>query len=213
MKTQHDLFEAITYGAVQRVRPKLMTVSMITLGLVPALWAHGAGAEAIQRIAAPMIGGLITSTILTLEIVPAIYSLWRGRQVEWVKGPRPPRKSWDELSQQFVAMEREEHGGEALGRRKPGETGAGGAGRRRKPWKWFGIALLLAGIAVGSGVWKPRARGAAATAAQPAPVGKPRRGPRPCRVALAAPQRQALARLMQAGNAVTAGLAADNLGG
>jgi len=109
MKTQHDLFEAITYGAVQRVRPKLMTVSMITLGLVPALWAHGAGAEAIQRIAAPMIGGLITSTILTLEIVPAIYSLWRGRQVEWVKGPRPPRKKWEELSHQFVEWEKREH--------------------------------------------------------------------------------------------------------
>jgi Cu(I)/Ag(I) efflux system membrane protein CusA/SilA len=107
MRTQHDLFEAITYGAVQRVRPKLMTVSMITLGLVPALWAHGAGAEAIQRIAAPMVGGLITSTILTLEIVPAIYSLWRGRQVEWVKGPRPPRKQWSELSQQFTAMEQQ----------------------------------------------------------------------------------------------------------
>ncbi len=109
MKTQHDLFEAITYGAVQRVRPKLMTVCMITFGLVPALWAHGAGAEAIQRIAAPMIGGLITSTILTLEIVPAIYSLWRGRQVEWVKGPRPPKKSWDELSAEFVALERQTH--------------------------------------------------------------------------------------------------------
>jgi Cu(I)/Ag(I) efflux system membrane protein CusA/SilA len=110
MKTQHDLFEAITYGAVQRVRPKLMTVSMITLGLVPALWAHGAGAEAIQRIAAPMVGGLITSTILTLELVPAIYSLWRGRQVQWVKGPRPPRKSWDQLSRQFTEMERQQHG-------------------------------------------------------------------------------------------------------
>ncbi|MFA6563677.1 MAG: efflux RND transporter permease subunit [Verrucomicrobiia bacterium] len=109
MKTQHDLFEAITYGAVQRVRPKLMTVSMVTLGLVPALWAHGAGAEAIQRIAAPMIGGLITSTILTLEIVPAIYSLWRSRQVEWVKGPRPPKKSWQELSAQFVEWEKREH--------------------------------------------------------------------------------------------------------
>jgi Cu(I)/Ag(I) efflux system membrane protein CusA/SilA len=109
MKTQHDLFESITYGAVQRVRPKLMTVSMITLGLVPALWAHGAGAEAIQRIAAPMIGGLITSTILTLEIVPAIYSLWRGRQVEWVKGPKPPRKRWEELSRQFVEWEKQDH--------------------------------------------------------------------------------------------------------
>ncbi len=109
MKTQHDLFEAITYGAVQRVRPKLMTVSMITFGLVPALWAHGAGAEAIQRIAAPMIGGLITSTILTLEIVPAIYSLWRGRQVEWVKGPKPKKKTWSELSEIFVEIERKEH--------------------------------------------------------------------------------------------------------
>lgn len=109
MRTQHDLFEAITYGAVQRVRPKLMTVSMITLGLVPALWAHGAGAEAIQRIAAPMVGGLITSTILTLEIVPAIYSLWRGRQVEWVKGPKPPKKSWSELSEVFVQLEKQAH--------------------------------------------------------------------------------------------------------
>jgi Cu(I)/Ag(I) efflux system membrane protein CusA/SilA len=109
MRTQHDLFEAITYGAVQRVRPKLMTVAMVTLGLLPALWAHGAGAEALQRIAAPMIGGLITSTILTLEIVPAIYSLWRGRQVEWIKGPRPPRKKWEELSQQFVEWEKEAH--------------------------------------------------------------------------------------------------------
>ncbi len=107
MKTQHDLFEAITYGAVQRVRPKLMTVSMVTLGLAPALWAHGAGAEAIQRIAAPMIGGLITSTILTLEIVPAIYSLWRGRQVAWIKGPKPPRKQWEDLSMQFVMWEKE----------------------------------------------------------------------------------------------------------
>lgn len=109
MRTQHDLFEAITYGAVQRVRPKLMTVSMITLGLIPSLWAHGAGAEAIQRIAAPMIGGLITSTILTLEIVPAIYSLWRGREVTWVKGPRPPRKTWEELSRQFLEWERQAH--------------------------------------------------------------------------------------------------------
>lgn len=109
MKTQYDLFESITYGAVQRVRPKLMTVSMITLGLVPALWAHGAGAEAIQRIAAPMIGGLITSTILTLEIVPAIYSIWRGRHVAWIKDPPPPKKSWDQLSEIFVQLEKEQH--------------------------------------------------------------------------------------------------------
>lgn len=109
MKTQHDLFEAITYGAVQRVRPKLMTVATTVLALLPALWAQGAGAEAIQRIAAPMIGGLVTSTILTLEIVPAIYSLWRGRQVEWIKGPKPKKKSWSELSEIFVEIEKQEH--------------------------------------------------------------------------------------------------------
>jgi Cu(I)/Ag(I) efflux system membrane protein CusA/SilA len=109
MKTQYDLFEAITYGAVQRVRPKLMVVSTTILALLPALWAHGAGAEAIQRIAAPMIGGLVTSTILTLEIVPAIYSLWRGREVEWIKGPKPPRKNWEEMSAQFVEWEKKEH--------------------------------------------------------------------------------------------------------
>lgn len=107
MRNQYDLFEAITYGAVQRVRPKLMTVGTIILGLLPALWAHGAGAEAIQRIAAPMVGGLITSTILTLEIVPAIYSIWRGRHVTWVKEPPPPRKRWDELSRQFTEWERQ----------------------------------------------------------------------------------------------------------
>jgi hypothetical protein len=55
-----------------------------------------------------MVGGLITSTILTLEIVPAIYSLWRGRQVAWIKGPRPPRKPWEELSRQFVEWEQKD---------------------------------------------------------------------------------------------------------
>ncbi|MDW8381716.1 MAG: efflux RND transporter permease subunit [Verrucomicrobiota bacterium] len=106
MQTQHDLFEAITYGAVQRVRPKVMTVAMITLGLLPAMWAEGAGSEVIRRIAAPMVGGMITSTILTLEIVPAIYSLWRGGQVRWVSGPVPRRKSWEELNRQFVEWEK-----------------------------------------------------------------------------------------------------------
>jgi Cu(I)/Ag(I) efflux system membrane protein CusA/SilA len=85
MNTQHDLFRAITDGAVQRVRPKLMTVMCILMGLLPLMWAHGAGADVMRRIAAPMIGGIVTSSILTLEIVPAIYSLWRGRFVKWVK--------------------------------------------------------------------------------------------------------------------------------
>jgi Cu(I)/Ag(I) efflux system membrane protein CusA/SilA len=85
MNTQHDLFHAITYGAVQRIRPKLMTVMCILMGLVPLMWAHGSGADVMRRIAAPMIGGVITSSILTLEIVPAIYSLWRAKSVTWVK--------------------------------------------------------------------------------------------------------------------------------
>jgi Cu(I)/Ag(I) efflux system membrane protein CusA/SilA len=81
MNNLHDLFESITEGAVQRVRPKVMTVMCILMGLLPLMWAHGSGAEVMRRIAAPMIGGLITSTILTLEIVPAIYSFWRQRQI------------------------------------------------------------------------------------------------------------------------------------
>jgi Cu(I)/Ag(I) efflux system membrane protein CusA/SilA len=81
MNTKEDLFEAITDGAVQRIRPKVMTVMCILMGLLPLMWAHGSGADVMRRIAAPMIGGVITSTILTLEIVPAIYSFWRGRRL------------------------------------------------------------------------------------------------------------------------------------
>jgi Cu(I)/Ag(I) efflux system membrane protein CusA/SilA len=91
MRHQYDLLAAITYGAVQRIRPKLMTVMCILMGLIPLLWAHGAGADVMRRIAVPMIGGVITSSILTLEIVPAIYSIWRGRQVQKVK--LRPRRS------------------------------------------------------------------------------------------------------------------------
>jgi Cu(I)/Ag(I) efflux system membrane protein CusA/SilA len=82
MRNMEDLFAAITDGAVQRVRPKLMTVTTTLIGLMPLMWAHGSGADVMRRIAAPMIGGLITSTILTLEIVPAIYSFWRQRQLK-----------------------------------------------------------------------------------------------------------------------------------
>jgi len=81
MRNMEDLFAAITDGAVQRVRPKIMTVTTTLLGLLPLMWVHGSGADVMRRIAAPMIGGLITSTILTLEIVPAIYSFWRQRQI------------------------------------------------------------------------------------------------------------------------------------
>jgi Cu(I)/Ag(I) efflux system membrane protein CusA/SilA len=77
-----DLMAVIEEGAVGRVRPKLMTVVAIVAGLLPLMWAHGAGASVIQRIAAPMIGGMITSTVLTLVVIPVLYYLWRRREVK-----------------------------------------------------------------------------------------------------------------------------------
>src|SRR5438477_2387956 len=77
--TLAELVGAIEHGAVNRVRPKVMTVLAIMLGLVPALWSHGAGASVMKRIAAPMVGGMATSTILTLIVIPVIYYLWRRR--------------------------------------------------------------------------------------------------------------------------------------
>jgi Cu(I)/Ag(I) efflux system membrane protein CusA/SilA len=74
-----DLYEAVVEGAVERVRPKLMTVGTTILGLVPILWATGAGASVTKRIAAPMVGGMLSSTVLTLVVIPAAYVLWR----EW----------------------------------------------------------------------------------------------------------------------------------
>ncbi len=76
--TPRDLFEAVIEGAVQRVRPVIMTATAIMAGLLPIMWSHGAGADVMKRIAAPMIGGMITATILTLLVIPAIYALWRG---------------------------------------------------------------------------------------------------------------------------------------
>ena len=77
--TRAELVGAIERGAVNRLRPKLMTVAAIMLGLLPALWSHGTGAEVMQRIAAPMVGGMVTSTGLTLVVIPVLYFLWRSR--------------------------------------------------------------------------------------------------------------------------------------
>ncbi|MGH7696715.1 MAG: efflux RND transporter permease subunit, partial [Gemmatimonadaceae bacterium] len=79
--TLRDLYDAVMEGAVERVRPKLMTVTAIMAGLLPILWGSGAGASVMKRIAAPMVGGMISSTILTLVVIPAIYSLWKEREV------------------------------------------------------------------------------------------------------------------------------------
>ncbi|MGH7848667.1 MAG: efflux RND transporter permease subunit, partial [Thermodesulfobacteriota bacterium] len=82
MKGPEDLNSAIIEGAVERVRPKMMTVATTVFGLLPLMWSMGAGADMIKRIAAPMVGGLITSTILTLLIIPVIYALWKGKGLE-----------------------------------------------------------------------------------------------------------------------------------
>jgi len=76
--TQADLSEAIMIGAVERVRPKMMTVIAIMAGLLPILWSTGTGSEVMQRIAAPMIGGMISSTLLTLIVIPVIYGFAKG---------------------------------------------------------------------------------------------------------------------------------------
>jgi len=74
-----DLRDAIYHGAVKRVRPKAMTAAVIIAGLMPILWSHGAGADVMKRIATPMIGGVVTSTIMELLVYPAIFYLWRQR--------------------------------------------------------------------------------------------------------------------------------------
>jgi Cu(I)/Ag(I) efflux system membrane protein CusA/SilA len=81
MRTIQDLREAITEGAVKRIRPKMMTVMAILFGLLPIMWSHGAGADVMKRIAAPMIGGVISSFLLELMVYPAIYEVWRGREI------------------------------------------------------------------------------------------------------------------------------------
>jgi len=76
-----DIIWAHMEGTVQRVRPKLMTVATMLAGLIPLLWATGSGADVMKRIAAPMVGGLLTSAFLTLEIIPVIYTYWRQEQL------------------------------------------------------------------------------------------------------------------------------------
>jgi len=76
--TYKDLIRAIEIGAVERVRPKMMTVTAIMAGLLPILWGHGAGSQVMKRIATPMVGGMVSSTILTLIVIPAIYLVVKG---------------------------------------------------------------------------------------------------------------------------------------
>ncbi|HZR18126.1 MAG TPA: efflux RND transporter permease subunit [Verrucomicrobiae bacterium] len=79
MRTRAELRDAIYHGAVKRVRPKAMTACVIIAGLTPILWSHGTGADVMKRIATPMVGGVVTSTIMELAVYPAVFFLWRSR--------------------------------------------------------------------------------------------------------------------------------------
>ena len=86
IRSRRDVDASVEKGAVERVRPKLMTVTAIMAGLVPILWSQGAGADVMKRIAAPMVGGMVTSTVLTLVVIPAVYSLWKERELVSARG-------------------------------------------------------------------------------------------------------------------------------
>jgi Cu(I)/Ag(I) efflux system membrane protein CusA/SilA len=94
--SRQDLYDAIMKGAVERVRPKMMTVVAIMAGLLPIMWNTGTGSEIMQRIAVPMIGGMISSTLLTLIVIPAIYGIVKGFRLPSdgrIEGPPPPSAS------------------------------------------------------------------------------------------------------------------------
>jgi copper/silver efflux system protein len=76
-----DLYDAVMEGAVERVRPKIMTVTATIAALLPIMWGGGTGISVTRRIAAPMVGGMISSTVLTLVVIPAVYALWREWQL------------------------------------------------------------------------------------------------------------------------------------
>jgi len=82
MRNLGDLTQAIHHGAVKRIRPKIMTICVIIAGLVPIMWSHGAGADVMKRIAAPMVGGVITSGFMELLVFPVIYFMWRGLKLK-----------------------------------------------------------------------------------------------------------------------------------
>jgi copper/silver efflux system protein len=87
---REHLYEAIVEGAAKRLRPKFMTFATMCIGLIPILWSTGTGAEIMKRVAAPMVGGIVTSFILELLVYPAIYAVWKERSLEPEPGEFPP---------------------------------------------------------------------------------------------------------------------------
>jgi Cu(I)/Ag(I) efflux system membrane protein CusA/SilA len=100
--TVADLYAAVMAGAVERVRPKMMTVVAIMAGLLPILWSSGTGSEVMRRIAAPMVGGMVSSTVLTLIVIPAIYALVKEYPIRWGEKPileRTTARSGNQVAQ------------------------------------------------------------------------------------------------------------------
>jgi copper/silver efflux system protein len=102
LRTTGDLVEAIIHGAVKRVRPKAMTVCAAFIGLLPIMWSTGTGADLMKRIAAPMVGGLVTSFAMELMVYPAVYYLWRRKEV--VEGPTTPISHEESAQMPAVAV-------------------------------------------------------------------------------------------------------------
>ncbi len=90
--------EVVNEGALERLRPVVMTVTAITAGLAPILWSTGTGADVMKRVAAPMVVGMITATILTLAVIPAVYLLWRSWQVSRVSKQSVGRELRSEMA-------------------------------------------------------------------------------------------------------------------
>jgi Cu(I)/Ag(I) efflux system membrane protein CusA/SilA len=89
IRAPQDIVAAHMEGTIQRLRPKIMTITTMGAGLLPLLWAAGAGAEITRRVAVPMIGGLATSAFLTLEVLPVLYTIWRTHQLKRSRPRRP----------------------------------------------------------------------------------------------------------------------------
>ncbi len=81
MANLRNLKDAIDQGTVKRVRPKIMTASVIIAGLLPIMWSQGTGADVMKRIAAPMVGGVVTSVLMELAVYPVIYYIWKSRKL------------------------------------------------------------------------------------------------------------------------------------
>jgi Cu(I)/Ag(I) efflux system membrane protein CusA/SilA len=98
--TRQRLYEAIVEGAAKRLRPKFMTFATMSIGLIPILWSTGSGSEIMKRIAAPMVGGIVTSFILELLVYPAVYAVWKEAALR----KEPGQLSGDEvLTTSYVA--------------------------------------------------------------------------------------------------------------